>query len=263
MIVYVRSACAAILLFVAAPVLADPIVLVTGDVAIVAPPAEMSYADDINRSGAPRNAAAILFNEYQNHVMPMFSALDPIMVDYWPLQITTPGTFPADPEVGGQIASGVVFDSYILHFEPETLNESGSPFGTARGTIVFERPILGIQTIFELYRPKMDLFERANIRLSGGSGLERWCDPESDESHTCDRLMLSADRLTLSFVMNVNGATDDIRIFLVDEEQPPQVPEPASSALTAVGVVGVLLLRLRRAHTRGPSVRALPNSLKS
>lgn len=222
----------------AAVTTAAPIVIVTGDVTLVPTPIALSYPD--SPVSAP---TAILFNEYLNAVMPTFSGFDPLLVglDFYPLQISTPGTYPPDTEAGGQIASGSEFSSYILHFD-------WLPESRAVGTIEFDQPILGLQT-FGAFPLREMLFQTAGVNLIGSTGVEL-C---NSDPLTCDLLVLSADRLTLSFDLRINGATDDVRIFVTADAAP--VPEPATLALMAVGVSLVAWRRRATRRTGSPGRR--------
>jgi hypothetical protein len=223
------------------------IVTVGGELSLVAPPSSF-HSSSFSGIITP---TPIIFSEFVDYPIPIFSETDPANpflapthtsasifdgLDYLPLDITTPGTYPSDYFVGGDIPSGTHVSTYIVHYEPSDTN----PVGSASGSVTFDSDILGIQLgsdTLGLFREL--LFEGPNISLYGSSGFEI-CGSDPDPT-MCDTVTLSSDRRTLSFTSNVNGATDDLRIFF-------GVAEPPTFSLFAAGfiILGFASWRMRR-----------------
>jgi len=222
---------------------ATAIISVGGDLTTVSMPAELNY-DNTLFSGVT-NPSPIIFIEYSYDVMPVFSATDPsnpvlasrgispaefIGSDFLPLDISAPGDYPPGVPNGGQVDSGTPVASYIIHYEPSDTN----PVGSTIGSVTFDENVLGLEFPAEDAPVREMLFEPSNINFSGSSGLELGC----DDPTVCDAVTLSTDLRTVSFSFNVDGATDDVRIFV-------SVPEPSSFALFAVAVSLLPLFRTR------------------
>jgi hypothetical protein len=225
----------------ASPAAADAIVSTTGDLMSVPQPATLDYNGSFNDSGVT-NPLPIIFNEYTNHLIPTFSAMDPstlanfgltpvdlVGLDYLPLDISFPGTYPPDALTTGQINSGTLVSTYIIHFEPE------SNFGSSWGSVTFNEPVLGIElgSGFSLIRE--ELFDLPNISLVGSSGFEI-C---TGNPNICDIVSLSSDLHTVSFLASVQDGTDDMRIFLA-------VPEPSTLSIFGMSLLGIWRFRCRR-----------------
>lgn len=221
---------------------ADAIVSTSGDLVLIPKPAMFNYNNGTGFSGAA-NPNPIIFNVSPDYVIPTFSALDPsvlapyhltpsqfIGLDYLPVDISGPGTYPGNALTGGEIASGTEVSTYIINFEPSDTN----PVGSSTGSVTFSQNVLGIAlngSDFDLVR-----YQLIAPYLNPSTGFELCTgDP------ICDVVSLSADRRTVSFVSNVDGSTDDMLIFVA----PDQVPEPDSVALFAAGV-GVFWFARRR-----------------
>jgi len=226
---------------------ADAIKSVTGDLSVVPQPAELNY-NGTEFSGVT-NPQPIIFNEYTNHVVPTFSAMDPSILakfgvtpsdfnglDYLPLDITSPGIYPPEATVNGRVDSGTRVSTYIINFEPSDTN----PVGTASGSVTFNKRVLGIEVLessFSLIREQ--LFDLPNISLHGSTGLELCTD-----NSICDTIALSPDMQTVQFALQVNGATDDMRIFLAT------VPEPNSVSDLGISVLFMWIAYRLQALTR-------------
>jgi hypothetical protein len=231
---------------ISAPAFAGPIVSVGGQLVVVPTPTSLDYAG--TQFSGYLNSAPVIFPELVNTAIPVFSALpasDPRLVaeglspsmfvglDFVPIDITQSGSYGAGPLTPGQILSGTVVDSFVVNFEP---NDS-TPFATAYGSVTFAGEVIGIEadaSNLDLFRNK--LFELPGVSLYGSTGTEL-TSPDSDGA---DWLTLSPDRHTITFNLNLVGATDDFRVFTTP------VPEPSTVSLFALGLFGALLLARRR-----------------
>jgi hypothetical protein len=225
---------------------AGEIVSLGGSLVQVPLPVGMSY-NGTHFSGLT-NPSPIIFSEVSNVVIPTFSALPPsnpillsqgltpstfIGLDYLQVDIMAPGTYPPDASGGEQISSGTSVSAFIVNFEPSDTD----PVGSTSGSVTFDSDVLAIQTSLSGSYVRNLIFD-PSIDLSGSTGLEL-CD---NDPTTCDQITLSADRRTVSFFLNANGATDDFRIFVT----PTPIPEPATLALFGSGLAGAVAMRRRR-----------------
>lgn len=242
-----RKLAVALALVLPAVVPADAglITSISGQLELVSQPALFSHQGGLNTGIV--NANAIIFSEYEDHAVPIFSAtnptnpllggLDPIIfvgLDFLEVGITEPGTYPPDAGPNVPLFSGTRVATYIIHYEA-----SGN-LGSVAGSVSFSSDVIAIQFGWGLIRDA--LFELPNVSLMGATGYEL-CPPDLDG--TCDSIALSADRRTVSFSANVNGATDDMRIFLVP------VPEPSTIALIGMALLSLFgfgVMRHRQSH---------------
>jgi hypothetical protein len=224
------------------------IVDIGGDLALIPAPSAMNFSGSLYSGFV--DTRPVIFNEYSNHEVPVFSETplsqftgllaarspaDFIGSDFLTLDITSPGTYPPSAETPGRITSRTAASTYIVHYEPSDF----VPVGSVSGYVTFGTEIIGLQThIFSLEYARELLFDRPGISLYGSSGVE---DSIGDPS-TSDVVTISSDRRRVDFVFNVNGATDDMRIFVEAET----VPEPGTTVIFAGLSFGLLLSRRRR-----------------
>jgi hypothetical protein len=243
------------------PASAGQIVSVAGSLVEVPLPTVLAYNGQIF-SGVI-HPYPIIFRQYDDVAIPTFSAIDPVNLtglDFLPVDIVDPGTYPP----GGYgsfnspvLSSGTVVSSYIVNFEPNDTYSSCNPcttaLGSAIGSVTFDSDVLAIQTEFSnaylrnlIYdQPSANTSNYAQfangtttgVNLNGSTGLEFYNDPTMG-----DVLTLSADRRTVSFALNVDGATDNFRIFVAP------VPEPPTWPVMLFGIIGLgfTVCRLRR-----------------
>ncbi|HEX3487518.1 MAG TPA: hypothetical protein VHT51_20845 [Micropepsaceae bacterium] len=227
------------------PAFAGLIGSVSGDLIEVSPPSSLIYSNGL--LGGDPNPSPIIFSEYNDFIIPTFSASDPlnpilvsrgltpsgfIGLDYLELNVVNPGAYPPNLPSTFHLNSGTEVSTYIVNFEPSDTN----PVGSANGSVTFNSNVIGIETMgFSLIRDL--LFELPNISLFGGTGLEIG---DSDPS-TADTLSLSSDRRTVSFSLNVNGAADAFRIFL---EPSVPMPEPGNIFTFPAGLLFLYLVAL-------------------
>jgi hypothetical protein len=207
------------------PASAGQIVSVAGSLVEVPLPTVLAYNGQIF-SGVI-HPYPIIFRQYDDVAIPTFSAIDPVNLtglDFLPVDIVDPGTYPP----GGYgsfnspvLSSGTVVSSYIVNFEPNDTYSSCNPCTTALGSN-YAQFANGTTT---------------GVNLNGSTGLEFYNDPTMG-----DVLTLSADRRTVSFALNVDGATDNFRIFVAP------VPEPPTWPVMLFGIIGLgfTVCRLRR-----------------
>ena len=166
------------------------IVGTSGDLTLVAQPASLVYTGVAQvQSVSPSLAGLgpVIFSEFSGRMVPDFTSISPTLTGFDGIDISTSGRFPTDPLVGTQVLTGQTMDSFIIHFDPNEY--SGSVVYSASGSVVFDRPIFGVQTTFTLLRE--GLLDLPNIQLFGSSGLELYDDPQVG-----DQLTLSSDLKT-------------------------------------------------------------------
>ncbi len=232
---------------------ADPIVNLDGDLILIPRPSIMDFAG--NLFSGFTNLRPVIFNEHTDQAVPTFSqtplsrftgplaSLSPsdfIGLDFLTLNITTPGTYPPQTENPGQLTSQTRVTTFIIHYEPSDTN----PTGSTSGSVTFNTNIIGIQTSSFNYQFARELiFGQPGISLLGSSGVE---DGFGDPT-TSDVITVTSDMRTIFFTFNVNGATDDMRVFLT----PENIPEPATSLVFASGLWCLTALSRRRKGWKG------------
>ncbi|MEM7312127.1 MAG: hypothetical protein AAF497_03145 [Planctomycetota bacterium] len=116
-----------------------------------------------------------------------------------------------------KLARGQLVDSYFVHFTmPLRERESGNPLH-AQGTLTFDRPIVGVVTHEPVRFRKFVGHAATDYQLDMETGLE---DATDDNPLPPDRIMISQDRRTLTFELNIAGLNrsrtpDDIDQFRV------------------------------------------------
>jgi hypothetical protein len=134
----------------------------------------------------------------------------------------------------GVISANQFVDSYLLHADAIG---NGRPIPTYQGSVIFDRPILGI-----LVQPTSLSATDSNLGsplttynpATGNRGFE-W----PSTSAVGDSIQLSADLRTITIVLKSESQYDQIRVITTG------VPEPASLTLAAC-CVAVVLMRWRR-----------------
>jgi hypothetical protein len=189
-------------------------ITVTGQATIVAPPPSVANVHTGSQSW--------VFGE-QTLLLPTAVNVD----------ISTPGTY-ADSTLlsPGVLAAGTSVATFYLHSFGNDV--SGDVFS---GSITFSTPILGIEAL-DASLVATNAFGSPTttyLTTSSGQGFDFAHPPVQ-----IDQVILSPDRLTLTFTNETFGAADDLRIFT------SAVPEPATLVLLGSG----LLLAARRRFTR-------------
>ena len=205
----------------------------SGDVVLIAPPALLDYSSNTSYIGSlsiTESNSATVFAERTHYSLPTFSGGN--LLRYQP---AVPGALTAAATTL-EFPFATVLDSYILHFSP--LGQTGHSLGS----VTFDRDVVGFMAQFGNQPDVEAEFQRPGISLLNSSGLEL---SSTDDLSIYDRIWLSADLRTVTFDFNVNGATDDLRVFTA-------VPEPSTLLLMIAG--GFMLafrhskyLRARRA----------------
>lgn len=223
---------AALILPIVSNVAIAGVIGISGDVAQIGTP-HLEYSSQVSFTASDsimQAAGASVFVERANYIVPNFPA--GYLLQY---EAAIPGTL-AFPTSSLEFSTGTRLNSYILHF--------GMP-GTAShaaGSITFDQEIVGFMTHFG-ERPVVEAeFQLPGLDLISASGLEL---NSSDDLSIYDMVSLSADRRTITFDFNVDGASDDLRIFT-------DVPEPSTLLLFLLGAVvlvknsGVSSIKLRK-----------------
>ena len=150
-----------------------------------------------------------------------------------------PGTYASLASLtGGTIAAGTGVTSYYLHsFGP---SGSGNIFA---GSITFSTPILGVEAL----EPSLV----ATNSLLGAPSTTYFSSNQNqgfDLGTQIDSFTISPDGLTLTYVDETFGFSDDLRIITAAASVP--VPEPPSAQLLGLGVFCALFISLLRTSHR-------------
>ncbi|MES2794292.1 MAG: FecR domain-containing protein, partial [Planctomycetota bacterium] len=165
-----------------------------------------------------------------------------MLTDTLPVTVTEPGLYTTFTDRIAWLPAGVEVDSYLVHFDPVGSKSNQAPV-SVRGTVTFDRPILGLiargdqltygdsgfasprtQYIAEpIYHPKKEMrYDLSNISpgyaIRGLTGL--WNKHYSHESPApTDWLRLSADRKTLTLKCAAGGEADQLRILVATDDR--------------------------------------------
>jgi len=146
---------------------------------------------------------------YQHNYMLLFQEQAGVELENaLPISFTGPGCHQVRKTGEGvNLPAGQRIDSYFVHYDVRR----GDKTSKVRGTVRFERPILGV--------------------ISGGSQMTRtnellgsWCtgyaDPAKERKDLGDDLVtISGDRRTLTLEWGFDGTADQIRVLVDPEEQ--------------------------------------------
>jgi hypothetical protein len=145
----------------------------------------------------------------------------------------TPGFYDQIADLqAGSIPAGSVVDVHLLHFDPTSVPQR------LAGSVTFARRIVGLM----LLRPQLMSSDplgapgTAYPTAATANFREFELSPGSAAS---DAVTISADRLTLSVDWGVTTYYDELRVIT-------SVPEPSTTMLSLVGVLGLLRWRARR-----------------
>jgi hypothetical protein len=120
------------------------IVSLSGDISITPTPISLVYSDDFGPTTPFNTENPVIFAEHVAFPIPVFSALDPIFagVDFFPVDFSAPGTYSPDIRTPASLASGLVVDTFIVHFQP--LDQSDT-IKVRSGSITFDSDIIGLK----------------------------------------------------------------------------------------------------------------------
>jgi hypothetical protein len=180
------------------------IIGVAGQAAVVSPPSTVTTQD---------GTTALVFAE-QSVVLS-----SPVVVD-----ISAPGSYASLASLtSGTIPAGTAVSSFYIHsFGTDT---AGTVFD---GSVMFSTPILGVEALAAgLDATNSILGSPTTTYWTGNAG-------QSFEFGTqIDSLIISPDRLTLSFRNETFGAADDLRLITA-------TPERSSLLLLGVGLMALI-----------------------
>lgn len=150
------------------------------------------------------------------------------------INASAPGTYASLASLtGGTIAGGTGVTSYYLHSSGP--NRSGNIFA---GSITFSTPILGVEAL----EPSLI----ATNSLLGVPSTAYFSSNQNqgfDLGTQIDSFTISPDGLTLTYINETFGFSDDLRIITAASVP---VPEPPSAQLLGLGVFCALFISLLR-----------------
>ncbi len=152
------------------------------------------------------------------------------------VDVNAPGTYSnGNPPVAGsgQIAAGTLVDSYFVHFNPASGNQ------TLTGSVTFDTDILGVLVLTAaLSGSDAGLGGPGTVYIPAGS------DPNRGLDFGPDAMTLSANLRTLSFSLSDNSnRVDQVRIVVAGAG--PIIPEPDTALLFGAGLLVLAAARRR------------------
>jgi hypothetical protein len=198
----------------------------TGNVAVL-PAATANYRPNPYNDPAP--APIRLWAEQTGIGLPANAVLDtdlPNPIFRYVTGAVAPGEAPFTPGGGPTIPAGTLVDVYFAYFDPAADT-------TARGTVTFSTPVLGMVAFTERL-PFTDYLRvpGAPYPVNPAFNARGWENPEWGH--------LSADRRTLEFFSSAGNPGDQFRIFV------SAVPEPSTWLMLGTGLIALARFRRRR-----------------
>ena len=148
--------------------------------------------------------------------------------------MNTPDTYDNSnlPPLGGsQLGAGTRVDSYFVHYDVASGNQTNS------GSVTFDTDILGVL----VYATTIDASD-GTLGAPGTVYVPGGTDPNRGMDFGPDAFTLSADLRTLAFSLRENSnRLDQVRIVVASA-----APEPDTVLLFGAGLIGLGLLRRRR-----------------
>ena len=218
---YLRVLGAFLMVSAALPLYGTPISW-SGSIVAIMPP-----SSTVQNVGLESDTATNAWAERTNYVL-----LAPLGMD-----ATTPGTYTISSCcTPGTASPGIVVSSYYFHIDPVG-SDRVSPLQFS-GSVTFDKAVLGIAWMDASLIASNSLGSAGTVYNTSVSNFGL------NPGIVGDSVTISADRRTVSFVLNPMNDSDDFRIFT------DNVPEPATGLLLVPGLAALAFLRRRRAAQR-------------
>jgi hypothetical protein len=207
----------------------------TGDVTQIAPPASVALG------ALESNTEVRLFAERTALLLSQSVTVD----------VTQPGLVDgAEDLTPGAITANQLVSSYLLHADAIG---NGQPIVMFQGSVTFDMPVLGALITASRLTPTDSVL--GSLATVYNPTVNRGFEFGVAGQGVSDSLVLSPDRLTVSFVFRTTSQYDQVRIVT------SAIPEPTSVYLGGSGCVGIALsLLVRRSRSTGRESNTKPSA---